>query len=531
MATQNETVINPLLKAKLELVAHSTSSRANVLKPKIFLNLKSESLVMSASSQLIDKLDCLIGDIKDIIPTSKPTKPKPIHHSTVTTKNDLHKGLFEFISTPSEEGPAINQVLFETNGKSQLTWRYPERRSINRIAINPVPINRINQSAWPVTVQVELLFYDEILNVFVTLQTLTVSETEPVIVDFSTIENPAVSDKWQLRIPLYSCDIQPLSPFALAGCCRIDSTVCSKFVSSFAAQITIDHIIMKMDNDLECKLSGLSVSAESWSHLIKAQINSQIKLKIRDHKTLAFVPIMSKALLVAAVNIGKKTEFEVVLETCRLSIGQRIIHSLSQIISKQEKQSFYQIVNQTPYDFTINQPDIKKQQFIKQFESGGVYVITNPLTLTYNHGSISLIPGSTQIRSSDGITVECLGRYIYVYGSYRLKNMTPFNLAIYNEHVPMITLNHKEEKSLVKPIESLSIACTGFTRTRNIIIELKTHTALELECSNGTRINIGMSVIVNSKQQVLIIFSPLFIFRSYYPIPKPGFPLKKYRNY
>ena len=482
---------------------------------------------MSASSQLIDKLDCLIGDIKDIIPTSKPTKPKPIHHSTVTTKNDLHKGLFEFISTPSEEGPAINQVLFETNGKSQLTWRYPERRSINRIAINPVPINRINQSAWPVTVQVELLFYDEILNVFVTLQTLTVSETEPVIVDFSTIENPAVSDKWQLRIPLYSCDIQPLSPFALAGCCRIDSTVCSKFVSSFAAQITIDHIIMKMDNDLECKLSGLSVSAESWSHLIKAQINSQIKLKIRDHKTLAFVPIMSKALLVAAVNIGKKTEFEVVLETCRLSIGQRIIHSLSQIISKQEKQSFYQIVNQTPYDFTINQPDIKKQQFIKQFESGGVYVITNPLTLTYNHGSISLIPGSTQIRSSDGITVECLGRHIYVYGSYRLKNMTPFNLAIYNEHVPMITLNHKEEKSLVKPIESLSIACTGFTRTRNIIIELKTHTALELECSNGTRINIGMSVIVNSKQQVLIIFSPLFIFRSYYPIPKLGCISKK----
>ena len=62
----------------------------------------------------------------------------------------------------------------------QLTWRYPERRSISRIAINPVPINRINQSAWPVQIQIELLFFDEILEQFVTLSTSTVSETDQV---------------------------------------------------------------------------------------------------------------------------------------------------------------------------------------------------------------------------------------------------------------------------------------------------------------------------------------------------------------
>ena len=531
-----ETVLGPwsgAVEAKMELVAHSTSSRANVAKPKVFLNLSSESLVISASSQLIDKLDCLLGDVSDIMPSSstspKLTQSKPTNHSSlITTRNDLHKGVFEFISTPKTENgnmPGVNQVLFETQQKSQLTWRYPERRSISRVAINPVPINRINKSAWPVSIQIELLFFDEVLETFVTLSTLTVSETDPAMVDFSTVDNPAVSDLWQLRIPLYTTDIQPLSPFALAGCCRIDSIQSSKSVSSLAAQISFANVIMRMDNDLELKLSNVSLSAESWAHLVKAQLNSHVKLKIRDHKTLAFVPIMSKALVVAAVNIEphKKIEFEAVLETCRLTLGQRIIHSLSQIVSKKSKQAFYQVINQTPYHFTIHHHHdvtVKRIQSAPPFETTGVYVISSQLTMTSDDGSpLVIIPGSGQIQSADGITVECRGRFIHVSGGYKLTNLTPFNLAVYTEHA-QISLEHNAAKSLVKPIESLSVAVSGFTKTRAIIVELKTHTALELECNDANRVNIGMSVIVNASKQVLIIFSPLFIFRSYYPTVK-----------
>ena len=131
---------------------------------------------------------------------------------------------------------------------------------------------------------------------------------------------------------------------------------------------------MKMDNDLELKLTNVSLSAESWAHLIKAQLNSHVKLKIRDYKSLGFVPIMSKGLMVAAVNIepNKKIEFEAVLETCRLTVGQRIIHSLSQIVSKRAKQAFYQVVNQTPFHFTIHQhhdATVKRIQTASPFET------------------------------------------------------------------------------------------------------------------------------------------------------------------
>ena len=99
------------------------------------------------------------------------------------------------------------------------------------------------------------------------------------------------------------------------------------------------------------------------------QLNSHVKLKIRDYKSL-----MSKRLVVAAVNIepDKKIEFEAVLETCRLTVGQRIIHSLSQIVSKRAKQAFYQVVNQTPFHFTIHQhhdATVKRIQTASPFET------------------------------------------------------------------------------------------------------------------------------------------------------------------
>ena len=78
--------------------------------------------------------------------------------------------------------------------------------------------------------------------------------------------------------------------------------------------------------------------------------------------------------MVVAVNIepNKKIEFEAVLETCRLTVGQRIIHSLSQIVSKRAKQAFYQVVNQTPYHFTVHHhhdATVKRIQTASPFET------------------------------------------------------------------------------------------------------------------------------------------------------------------
>ena len=517
-----ETVLGPWsgeIASKFELVAHSNSTRANVLKPKVFISLSSESLILSASSQLLDKLDCLVCDLKDVIP-QKSVKQNPIRHSSVTTKNDLHKGIFEFISTPSETGPKVNQVLFETLNKSQLTWRYPERRFISRISVNPVPINRINNSGWPTSVQIDLQFYDEVLDQYITLKSFFVSETEPVLIDFSSVEHPSVSDRWRLQIPLYSTGIQPLSPFALAGCCRIDSTVYAKCVSTFSAQFCIRNIAMRLDNDLELKLSDLTLSTEAWNHLIKTQAKTFAKIKVRDHKTLNFVPIMSKTLLVAAVNVEPKklTEFEIVLENCRLTFGQRIIHSLSQIVTKHGKKSFYQLVNKTPYNLEIRQPAVRRTQKAPRFETSDVYLIANEISIKSGSTLINFAPGASSAKTVDGINVECVGRKISVYGDYKLENLTPFRLLVASEHA-QIELCHKEEKTLVQAIESVSVAIVGFANTRSIIIEPKTHTALELEYSGGNA-NIGMSVIAGVKENIVIVFSPLFIFRSYFPLPK-----------
>ena len=252
---------------------------------------------------------------------------------------------------------------------------------------------------------------------------------------------------------------------------------------------------MRLDNDLELKLSDLSLSTEAWNHLIKTQAKTFAKVKVRDHKTLNFVPIMSKMLLVAAVNIEPKklTEYEVVLENCRLTFGQRIIHSLSQIVTKCDKKSFYQLVNKTPYDLEISQPTVRRSQRALRFETSDLYVIANQVIITAGSTSINFTPGASSVKSADGITVECAGRMISVYGGYKLENLTPFRLLVTSEHA-QVELCHKQKKTLVQAIESVSVAIVGFANTRSIIIEPKTHTALELESSGGNA-NIGMSVI------------------------------------
>ena len=66
---------------------------------------------------------------------------------------------------------------------------------------------------------------------------------------------------------------------------------------------------------------------------------------------------------------------------------------------------------------------------------------------------------------------------------------------------------------------SISLLADGeqIDSTRNIIVESNTHTALEIRNSSGEIVHFGLSVMNMAEEKQLIIFAPLFIFRSYLP--------------
>ena len=75
------------------------------------------------------------------------------------------------------------------------------------------------------------------------------------------------------------------------------------------------------------------------------------------------------------------------------------------------------------------------------------------------------------------------------------------------------------EKSKFLSFFSISLLADGeqIDSTRNIIVESNTHTALEIRNSSGEIVHFGLSVMNMSEEKQLIIFAPLFIFRSYLP--------------
>ena len=138
-------------------------------------------------------------------------------------QDDLRAGAFQFLES-SDQDPSPYQAVF---GGSTLTWKYPQRRTLSKVLLFPLPFLEASDPSCEVEdgVDCELLYLSDTLRQFVVYRQFQLSESKVVHLDLPLIRDKkhcCSSTTWQVRINR-SGDQAFISPQSLLSVLKVDS--------------------------------------------------------------------------------------------------------------------------------------------------------------------------------------------------------------------------------------------------------------------------------------------------------------------
>ncbi|CAF3398285.1 unnamed protein product [Rotaria sp. Silwood1] len=241
----NNLLIYPC-QATLKLDHHRTYS---------LLHLECSSLTGKIDFNLLTYLIKVINQIRTIVDIAisifQPSKMiEPINDDIISV-DDLRNGSMKWIFQTSHELPNINEIFFTTinhqNIASCMTWKYPQRRSLLKCHILPLPFDDdLNGNVMThkiKTVECLMQYWHFGTKQFVTWQTFDLSDGQALFLDFSNDlgQNP-YSEMWRIVLLNASSIIHQAN--SLAASTRIDSLQSQRYEPSIEMTIKIPNICL-----------------------------------------------------------------------------------------------------------------------------------------------------------------------------------------------------------------------------------------------------------------------------------------------
>lgn len=139
-ARLNENLLIYPCQATLKLDHHRTYS---------LLHLEISSLTGKIDFNILSYLIKLINQIRTIVDTAitifRPTKILDYIENDIISVDDLRTSSMKCIFHSTRDLPSVNEIYFTTTNNSNLascmTWKYPQRRSILKCHILPLPFD------------------------------------------------------------------------------------------------------------------------------------------------------------------------------------------------------------------------------------------------------------------------------------------------------------------------------------------------------------------------------------------------------
>ncbi|XP_014252592.1 vacuolar protein sorting-associated protein 13B isoform X2 [Cimex lectularius] len=205
--------------------------------PLFTIQLTSDILIVEYSYTQIQALVHIFNEFKPLF-KSKPKEEEATFEDETKSiksegeeqlyKDDLQAGVFQFVnSTPQPELPLAYQVIFPT--ENQMSWAYPQPRSITSVTVLPIPFKRSVSEGVPVVLQyLDFLGWKDWVH-------FKLSETKIVEVKLPT--KPQVAGTW--RVVITSAK-SPVNIQALVAALRVDSLFSARLVPNIRLNISID---------------------------------------------------------------------------------------------------------------------------------------------------------------------------------------------------------------------------------------------------------------------------------------------------
>lgn len=244
-------------RATLKLHHHRTYS---------LLHLDFSSLTGKIDFNILAYLITVTDQIRSIVDKAvsifRPSKiPDPIDNDIISV-DDLRNGSMKCIFQATHDLPGTNEIYFTTTNHhhiaSCMTWKYPQRRSILKCHILPLPfdadINNVAATYRPKTVDCLMQYWHFGTKQFVTWQTFELSDGQALFLDFSNDlgQNP-YSEMWRIVLVNAASIINQAN--SLAASTRIDSLQSQRYEPSIEMTIKIPNIRLHLLLNLPTKSS------------------------------------------------------------------------------------------------------------------------------------------------------------------------------------------------------------------------------------------------------------------------------------
>ena len=168
-------------------------------------------------------------------------------------QDDLRAGAFQFVDVNAgNEQPAPYQVVF---GRNTMTWKYPQRRTLTKAVIFPLPFLDASEVSPDLEdgVECELLYWSDGLQHFVVYQSFQLSETRVIHLDLPLVSDRRLccsSDTWQVRINRFG-DQAFISPQALVSVMKIDSFSSPRLLPQSQCAVSFSSLKIVLHNHLQ----------------------------------------------------------------------------------------------------------------------------------------------------------------------------------------------------------------------------------------------------------------------------------------
>ena len=279
-------------------------------------------------------------------------------------QDDLRAGAFQFVESVSDQEPAPYQAVF---GRNTLTWKYPQRRTLTKVVIFPLPFMEASDLSHDLEdgVDCELLYWSEVLQHHLVYQHFQLSETRVLHLDL-----PLVTDKrmcassmvWQVRINRLA-DQAYITPQALLSVLKIDSFASSKLLPESQLSVSVTSLKFVLHNHLQFagkKLSGelsdlavdpqipddhpflqmtlspLSISVSVWpedktGQLVQYSFKTKLSLEFVDYSFLGVHHVVKPADVdIWLQHQDSQLDVTTKIGSVDASVGPFLIHSLRQ---------------------------------------------------------------------------------------------------------------------------------------------------------------------------------------------------------
>ena len=165
-------------------------------------------------------------------------------------QDDLRAGAFQFLEATGQD-PSPYQAVF---GGSTLTWKYPQRRTLSKVVIFPLPFLDASDVSCEVEdgVDCELLYLSDTLGHFVVYQQFQLSESKMVHLDLPLIRDRKLccsSTTWQVRLNT-EADKAHIAPKSLLSVLKVDSFASPRLQPESQLSVAVTTLKLILHNQL-----------------------------------------------------------------------------------------------------------------------------------------------------------------------------------------------------------------------------------------------------------------------------------------